>query len=266
MRDHLRFLNAGNVGPFTLDGTRTYLVGTKSVAMIDPGPDVGDHVRALAMAVESVTELKILLTHGHPDHAAAVGSVAQAVTRHAAERASAGSSDRFSMSVWGPKGVAGVDHVLADGDLVVTDVGSLIALHTPGHTREHLCFHWERQDALFVGDLLLGEGDTTWVAEYEGCVADYLDSLARLRSLGLKLIYPAHGAPLEDPTNALDRFESHRRERIAQVAAALADHPGADAARLLEVVYGDTLPKGMRAPALQSLGALLEYVRSVVEH
>jgi glyoxylase-like metal-dependent hydrolase (beta-lactamase superfamily II) len=232
-----------------LDGTRTYLVGTETVAMIDPGPDVEDHVRALVMAVGDAVEVKIVLTHGHPDHAAAAGSVVDALRPARA------------VSIWGPAGLRGLDHVLEDGDAVTTDAGDLVAVHTPGHTREHLCFHWVQSGAVFAGDLLLGEGDTTWVAEYPGCVSDYLASLARLSTLGSKVIYPTHGPPLASPSAAIDRFEHHRRQRIAQVEGALSDHPGADAEHLLQVVYGDTLPRGMHAPALQSLGALLEYVR-----
>ncbi|MDA0310882.1 MAG: hypothetical protein O2992_02050 [Gemmatimonadetes bacterium] len=77
------------------------------------------------------------------------------------------------------------------------------------------------------------------------------------------MVYPAHGPPLQDPTAAIDRFDHHRRARIRQVEEALARHPTADARRLLEVVYGDSLPRGMESPALQSLGALLEYVRDL---
>jgi glyoxylase-like metal-dependent hydrolase (beta-lactamase superfamily II) len=73
-----------------------------------------------------------------------------------------------------------VDHVLRDGDAVDTDHGALVALHTPGHTRITSA-STAGEGALFAGDLILGEGDTTWVAEYPGCVADYFDSLARLR-------------------------------------------------------------------------------------
>jgi glyoxylase-like metal-dependent hydrolase (beta-lactamase superfamily II) len=247
VRDHPLFLNAGNAGPFTLDGTRTYLVGRDTVAIIDPGPDVEDHVRALACAVAAAADVKIVLTHGHPDHAGAVRALAE----------------RTGASVYGPDGIGDVTQVIRDGDRIETDQGSLVAVHTPGHTREHLCLLWVERSALFAGDHLLGQGDTTWVAEYPGCVADYLSSLERLRTLDLDVVYPAHGPPLQDPTAAIDRFDHHRRARIRQVEEALARHPTADARRLLEVVYGDSLPRGMESPALQSLGALLEYVRDL---
>jgi len=229
-----------------LDGTRTFLVGSSTVAIIDPGPNVEAHVRALVLAVEQAETVRIVLTHGHGDHAQAAPALSAALR----------------IPVWGPAGLDGVDHSLADGDSVETDAGRLVAVHTPGHTEDHLCFHWPGRNALFAGDLLLGEGDTTWVAEYPGCVADYLDSLARLRKLELDVIYPAHGSPLEDPPAALDRFENHRRERIRQVEEALAHRPDADLDDLLDMVYGGRLPDRMGRAAKLSLGALLDYVRT----
>lgn len=214
------------------------------MVVLDPGPDVDSHVRAVASAVDGADRVTILLTHHHEDHSGAARSL----------------SDRTGAEVIGPAGPR-VDRGVEDGDVVTTDAGDLVAVHTPGHTPDHLCFHWPERRALFAGDLLLGRGDTTWVAEYPGCVADYLASLERLRSLDLDVIHPTHGPPLEDPTAALDRFEAHRRERIRQVAEALEEAPDADGRALLEAVYGTDLPSGMEGAALRSLGALVEHVR-----
>ena len=117
--------------------------------------------------------------------------------------------------------------------------------------------------ALFAGDLLLGEGDTTWVAEYRGCMADYLASLEQLRGLELDVVYPAHGPPLDDPDDAITRFTDHKRIRIRQVEEALKALPGAEIDALLDHVYGDTIPSGLRPAAARSLGALVDYVRGV---
>jgi glyoxylase-like metal-dependent hydrolase (beta-lactamase superfamily II) len=230
-----------------LDGTRSYLVGERSVAVIDPGPDVQAHVRALVVAAANADEVRIVLTHGHPDHAAAARPLA----------------DQLGAEVFGPEMPGVVDHVLRDGDAVDTDHGALVALHTPGHTEDHLCFHLPAEGALFSGDLILGEGDTTWVAEYPGCVADYFDSLARLRGMDLRVIYPGHGPRLDDPADAIARFEGHRRERVSQVEEALASLSGDDVRDLLDFVYGDKIPPGLEGAALRSLGALVDYVKGV---
>jgi hydroxyacylglutathione hydrolase len=91
-------------------------------------------------------------------------------------------------------------------------------------------------------------------------VADYLHSLERVRALDLRVIYPAHGPPLTDPAEALDRFAAHRHERIRQVEAALAEHPDAGVEELLDLVYGSALPSGVRRAALMSMGALKAHV------
>lgn len=237
-------LNAGNAGLFTLDGTRTYLVGGPDrLAVVDPGPELERHAEAVISAARRAAEVVVLLTHGHADHAGAAARVAGAL----------------DAPVLGPS-EAGPDRVLRDGETISTDEGVLRAVHTPGHTREHLAYWWVERRALFAGDHLLGSGDTTWVAEYPGCVADYLHSLDRVRALEPSVIYPAHGPPLEDPGDALARFESHRRERIRQVGEALAREPDLDEDGLLRAVYGRELPGAVRSAALRSLAALREHV------
>lgn len=213
--------------------------------LIDPGPDAADHVRALASWVADAEEVGILLTHGHRDHAGGAPALAEIL----------------GAPIFGPGTVGVVDRPLADGDAVETDAGFLVAVHTPGHTQDHLSFGWERGDALFVGDLFLGRGDTTWVGEYPGCVRDYLRSLQRVATLAPSVLYPAHGPPLRDVPEAIRRYEAHRRERIRQVEEAMHRQPGASARELLGDVYGADLPSGAEAAALSSLEALLEYAR-----
>lgn len=245
MSAHPPFLSAGNAGPFTLDGTRTYRVGHHEVVLLDPGPDVDRHVRALASWVADARSVTILLTHGHGDHAAAAPALAHAL----------------KATVLGPPDVQGVEVALEDGQSVETDEGPLVAVSTPGHARHHYCYSWPARRALFVGDLLLGKGDTTWVAEYPGCVADYLDSLERVRALAPTVLYPAHGPALTDVPGALDRYEAHRRERIEQVEGVVRRRPDATLDDLLAEVYGDALPHGLEPAARRSLQALLDYVR-----
>lgn len=249
MGEHPPFLGAGNGGPFTLDGTRTYRVGEREVALVDPGPDVERHVRALATWVDGAESVKILLTHGHRDHAGCARALATLL----------------EAPVLGPVGVPDVDLPVADGDEVSTDLGVLVAVHTPGHSADHLSYLWPERRALFVGDLLLGRGDTTWVGEYPGCVADFLASLRRVRAIAPGVVYPAHGPPIEDVPAALDRYERHRRERIRQVEEALAASPDAMATQLVDVVYGAELPSAVRQAATLSLQALLDHVRAAAD-
>lgn len=246
MGSHPPYLSAGNTSPFTLDGTRTYRVGEADTVLLDPGPDVADHVRALVDWVADADRVTVVLTHGHPDHAGCAVTVAEAL----------------AVPLRGPATVEGVNVPIADGDALATDAGTLVAVHTPGHTADHLSFHWKDRGALFVGDLLLGKGDTTWVGEYEGCVADYLASLRRVRALAPSVLYPAHGPAIEDVPAALDRYEGHRLERIAQVERALEERPDATADELVRAVYGEQLPALVRTAATMSLQSLLDHVRA----
>jgi glyoxylase-like metal-dependent hydrolase (beta-lactamase superfamily II) len=234
-----RVLNAGNAGAFTLDGTRTFLVGRRSVAVIDPGPKVQEHLRALLHAVADAESVTILLTHGHADHAEGADALAQ----------------EGGFAVHGADGVP-----LEEGRTFETDAGALVALRTPGHSRDHFAFHWPERRALFAGDLLLGEGSTTWVGEYSGCVADYLRSLDRLRALDLAIVYPAHGPPLRDVAGTLDAYEAHRAQRIAQVRAILHARPDATPSEVVREVYGTVLPSELEEGARRSVEVMMEYL------
>ncbi len=237
-----RVVTASNPGPFTLDGTRTHIVGREVAAVIDPGPDDPDHLRALREAVAGARRVAVLVTHDHADHSGCARALA----------------DALGAPLLGPSRRA--DGPLADGDEVPTDQGRLVAVDTPGHCAEHRCLWWPRARALFAGDLLLGEGDTTWVGEYRGCVRDYLASLARVEALAPRVIHPAHGPPLEDAPGALAAHRAHRLARIEQVGRARGTHPGAPPAELTRAIYGDQLPPRLRAAAESSVAAMLDYL------
>ena len=236
----LRWVDAGNAGPFTLEGTRSYIVGQRRVAVIDPGPALPSHVAALAAKVAGAESVVLLLTHGHPDHAGAAPALAA----------------RLGAGILGASFRALGDQVAVD-----TDMGGLTALSTPGHARDHLVFHWQDQRVVFVGDLLLGAGETTWVGGYSGCVGDYLASLDRVESLGAGILLPAHGLPVFDPVSRLGRYRAHRRARVAQVERALAARPDASVDELLTEVYGESIPEGLLAAARGSLAAMIEHVK-----
>ena len=235
----VRSFLAGNPGLLTFDGTRSYVVGERVAAVIDPGPALEAHLAALATAVESAESVVVLVTHGHRDHAAGAGDLAK----------------RIGAEVWGP----GAGRDLGDGQVFATDRGALVAIPTPGHSRRHFCFHLPGHGAVFTGDAVLGVGDTTWVGEYAGGVAEYLASLDRLDALSARVLYPGHGGPLHDPAEAIGRFRRHRLSRIDQVRRAMAATGTDNALTLTRHVYG-ALPPDLFAMAASGVEAILDYL------
>lgn len=236
-------IRADNPGPFTLDGTRSWIVGQEAVAVIDPGPAVASHLQSLLRELSGAGRVDILVTHSHPDHAGSAPALANAL----------GGRGRIG-------GPAPGGRTLVEGEEVDTDAGPLRVLDTPGHARPHLSFLHEETGTLFCGDLLLGAGDTTWVGEYPGAVADYLSTLQRLRTMALRRILPAHGPPIEDPGEALDRFLRHREARIRQVEGLLQEIPGADPDPFVERIYGAGVEGRVRDAAVLSVRAILHHL------
>lgn len=196
---------APNPSVFTGRGTNTYLVGSATTLIcIDPGPDDDAHLGAI-LEVATARDARIttiVLTHSHPDHRPLAARLAL----------STGATVRcFDPSA----GDDGAD-VMRDGDVVHADGVSLIAVHSPGHTRDHLCFHDAASATLYTGDHILS-GTTAVIHPGEGDMSDYMDSLRRVRDLQPATIYPGHGERVDDAVLLIDEYISHRIEREAQV-------------------------------------------------
>jgi len=250
MTDALRTLIAPNPGPMTLDGTRTFIVGWEQPAVIDPGPSAGPHLDHILAALGGRRPVAILLTHAHGDHSELAEPLA----------AETGAPVMIAPGTAHPGDDPVVSRWLEDGDAIHTDAGTLQVVATPGHAADHVCFHWHDRGALFVGDLLMGEGDTTLVAPPEGDLAAYLRSLDRVASLSATVLYPAHGPALTDPAEAVARYRRHREARIAQVVHALRLGGPARPRELLDAVYGADLHPSLRLAAEGSLHAILGYL------
>lgn len=242
---------AENPGPLTLDGTRTYVIGASHPVVLDPGPLDAPHLDRIEAALARRRAVAVCLTHAHADHAEAASAAAK--RWRAGVRASAATLDRLGLD----------GEPLADGEALpgVDDAsGPFIALATPGHSGDHLCFFRETARDLFTGDLVLGEG-SSMVAHPDGSVSAYLESLARLAGLEPARLLPGHGPPVEDAVAKLDAYAEHRLARTEQVRQALADGVRSFAG-LRSAVYGE-LPAGVRRAADLSLLAHLEHLREL---
>lgn len=204
-------LHAANPGPFTGEGNWTYLIPGDAPVLIDAGVGKPSHLAALAAAAPGGPS-RVIVTHAHADHASGASAIRSRFP-----------STQFAKYPW-PDEDAGLGVAwqrLAAGDRVATAHGDLQALHTPGHSPDHLAFWHAESRTLFVGDLLVA-GSTVFIpASTGGNLADYLASLRALLALKPLRAWPAHGPVIDDPEALIHDYLSHRLRREAQVLAAL---------------------------------------------
>ena len=235
----LRRVVAANGGPFTGPGTNSYLLGEEERILIDPGPDLPDHVDALLAAGEGRIAW-VLVTHTHADHSPAARAIRRATgaTVVGALAPDDGRQDlRFRPDVQP-----------VDGERIVAGDLALRCIATPGHASNHFCFLLEGQGVLFTGDHILGDVSPV-ILPPDGSMHDYLESLQRLRGLPVAWIAPGHGPVLADPVGVIDRLVAHRLRREAKVVEVLGRLGSAALEQLLPQVYADV------EPALHGLAA-----------
>lgn len=220
----IRRVLARNPSAFTYTGTGTYIVGRGTVAVIDPGPLNADHLEAVARAVAGEQVSHMLITHTHLDHSPGAIPMKERLGGEIVGCAPLMLEDD------GPRADAGFDptyapdRVLTDGESVSGPGWTLTALHTPGHTSNHLCFALKEENALFTGDHVMG-WSTTVVSPPDGDMADYMASLALLMAREDELYYPTHGPRIEKPRRLVRGLIAHRRQRENQILKYLREGP-----------------------------------------
>ena len=220
----IRSVMAPNPGPFTYWGTGTFIVGRGEVSVIDPGPSIPEHIEAIEAAVQGEMISHILVTHTHLDHSPAARPLAEktgapifAFGPHGSGRA-AGLDDREVEA--GADRAFEPDERLADGARIEGSGWTIEALHTPGHTSNHLCFALLEEKTLFSGDHIMG-WSTTVISPPDGDMALYLESLKAVRARGFETIRPTHGPPIRQVEGFLDALIKHRLDREKEILEAL---------------------------------------------
>ena len=260
----LRRILAPNPSPMTFRGTNTYLVGTRGLAVIDPGPDIDAHLAAILGALtpgQAITH--ILISHAHLDHSGLARRLARETGAPIWGFGPPGSGRSATMqrlaqagTISGGEGVDAThdpDHRLQDLDRIAGDGWLLQAHHLPGHMADHLAF--ALGDALLTADVVMGWA-TSLISPPDGDLSAFMASLARLRRQQWRVFYPGHGAPIDAPRTRVDALIAHREARAAAVRAALAHGP-ADAATLARRIYTDTPPALLGAAARNVLAQLI---------
>ena len=245
----LRRLTAPNPGMMTGPGTNSYILGERELIAVDPGPDIAEHVAALAELAGSRLAW-ILCTHTHRDHSPAAAELARRTGARIAGRPAP--DDERHDDTFAP------DRVLQDGEVIAVDGISLRAVHTPGHASNHLCFLWEERRLLFTGDHIM-QGSTVVISPPDGDMAVYLASLERLLHLDIARLAPGHGRLIDAPYDEVRRLVAHRLKREAKVLEAVSA-AGGTLAELVARAYDDA-PVKLHAVAQRSLHAHLIKLR-----
>ncbi|POS80912.1 metallo-beta-lactamase superfamily protein [Diaporthe helianthi] len=226
----------GNPGKFTLQGTNTYLVGTGTRRLlIDTGEGKPSWIAALrkTLSEENAVISHALISHWHGDHQGGIKDLL------------ALSADTKVLKNQPGDGQLGI----ADGQRFSVDGATLTAVHTPGHTVDHMVFVLDEEDALFTADNVLGHG----TAVFED-LATYLASLDKMKDLFKGRAYPGHGPVIDDGPAKIKEYISHRQQRedqITQTLRSINDATGIAAwepMELVKVIYHD-VPETLHLPA-----------------
>ncbi len=261
----IRTIRAPNPSPMTGSGTNTYIVGRGAVAVIDPGPDLDAHLTAILAALdpdESISQ--ILVTHPHLDHSGLAPRLARATGAPVAAFGTATSGRSARMAALAEAGLPdageGLDRafrpdiLLAEGDSLSAETWNLRAIHTPGHLGAHLAFAMD--DVLFSGDHVMG-WSTSLVAPPDGDMTDYMASLTKLQRQRWSRILAGHGDPIDNPAARLADLVAHRKDREAQITAALARAP-ASASSLTKLLYTGISERLVKAANANVLAHLID--------
>jgi glyoxylase-like metal-dependent hydrolase (beta-lactamase superfamily II) len=246
---------ANNPNHFTFKGTNTYLVGTDTLALIDPGPEDPAHLEAILRTVGTRCISHVVITHTHRDHTdgmpallAATGAKTAGFGHRALNRGSVRTSPsggEFVERDFVP------DVPLADGQRLAGDGWAFTALHTPGHAPDHLCFALEGTSILFSGDHVMG-WNTSVVAPPEGNMGAYIRSLQRLTERSDGVYFPGHGGQVDDPLRLVKAFLVHRRMREQAILECIRQG-NVTARAIVPIVYKGLDPKLLNAATLSAL-------------
>ncbi len=206
-----------NPSAFTFYGTNAYVIGAERCFIVDPGPDLDEHLAAILGGVDGRRVEAILLTHTHRDHTGLVRRLA-ALTRapiigegphRAARPAFAGEDIRLDAT--GDVDLV-LDRQIADGETLSLGGVEVTAIATPGHCVNHLAFQLGDDGLILSGDHVMA-WSTSIVAPPDGAMREYMASLDKMLARDDQLYLPGHGGAVTKPRPFVRALIAHRRMR-----------------------------------------------------
>jgi len=251
----VRRVVAENPSAFTHFGTNTYIVGSGEVAVIDPGPEIAEHVDNISAALAGETVTQIIVTHTHVDHSPASSwlkelTSAPIVGAYPQPQAS-GETVEAAQKDFEP------DEVISDGSLISGPNWDLRAVYTPGHMSNHYCFALEDLNILFSGDHVMG-WNTTIVSPPDGNMRDYLQSLRLCLGRAETLYLPGHGPEIRNTHSFVRSYLNHRLMREDEIENCIAN--GVNTITGIVKSMYTHLPTKMHAAAARSVLAHIEHM------
>ena len=251
--DLIKKITAPNPSVFTGKGTNTYLIGKQDISLIDPGPNISEHIEEIIKQGNGNIK-RIIVTHTHTDHSPAALPIAKILDVPMYGRLVDGDSS-WEDETFNP------DVVLKDKDIIETDEYTLEAIHTPGHASNHFCFLIKDNNCLITGDHIM-DGSTVVIGPPDGNMNDYLNSLERLLSYKVDFFAPGHGNFMHEPKKTIQSIIRHRLSRENKVLRKLKDFGEITLDNLVKFVYDD-VSEQLHPIALYSLEAHL--IKLVIE-
>ena len=213
---NVKRLLAKNPSPFTFYGTGTYIIGHNDLAVIDPGPLIESHISNLLKLLKSAKKVSLFITHTHADHSTAARVIKENIN---CTSYGYGPYKRKKFDTNFEEGhdlTFKPDIYLNDGEVVNGNGWTIRAIHTPGHTSNHMCYGLEEQSILFTGDHIMG-WSTTVIVPPDGNMTSYIKSLKKVLNYKYKIFYPTHGGPITKPRQFVKALIAHRLMRQTQI-------------------------------------------------
>jgi glyoxylase-like metal-dependent hydrolase (beta-lactamase superfamily II) len=256
-------VTVNNPSPFTFHGTNSYIVGTDTLAVIDPGPEDEAHLAALLKAIRGRPVSHIFLTHTHRDHSPLAQRLKEETGAQTAAEGPHREARPLRIGEHNPLDAANdeafrPDITLGDGEVVDGDGWAIRAIHTPGHAANHAVFALDGTGLLFSGDHVMA-WSTTIVAPPGCAMSDYMASLDKLIERDDKRFLPGHGGAVEAPAAFMRGLKGHRKMRERAILERLR---GGDRTipEMVAAIYRDTDPRLHGAAGLSVLAHLEDLV------
>ncbi|MEO1701109.1 MAG: MBL fold metallo-hydrolase [Pseudomonadota bacterium] len=261
--DNVLRLTCKNPSAFTFFGTNSYIVGTDTLAVIDPGPENKTHLAALTEAIEGRPVSHIFVSHTHADHSPLARQLKEKTGALIVGAGAHRSARPLNIGEINPLDAAAdhihaADQAMSDDQVIDGDGWAIKAYETPGHCANHLAFELVGASVLFSADHVMAWA-TSIVAPPDGAMADYMASLDRLEGLGHAIYLPGHGGPVEKPDAFLRGLRAHRkmRERAILERVTKGDE---SIMTMVANIYRDTDPRLHGAASLSVLAHLEDLV------